>query len=392
MILILQWMRLKKNYNIKKKKVLKQTMSFNLDNLIRPSVKNLKPYASARHEFTGEADVFLDANENSFGSPADEVLHRYPDPYQTELRLKLAEYKGVNPENIFFGNGSDEPIDLLMRAFCRPGIDNVITQPPTYSMYGICAAINEVEDKKVLLTADFQPEVEALKAAVNENTRLVFFCSPNNPSGNLMKREVIIELLEMQQFIVVVDEAYIDFADEPSFIHEIEKYPNLAVMQTFSKAWGLAAARLGVLYADKNIINVLNKIKPPYNISLNTQNSGLKALAAKDVALEKLHQIKEQRTFLQAELAKFPQVKQIYPADANFLLVRFPNADKLYAYLTSKGIVVRNRSKEIHCDNCLRITVGTEDENRKLVKQIELFYLTPTLSKGEGESKENTTT
>jgi histidinol-phosphate aminotransferase len=253
-------MRLKKNYNIKKKKILNQTMSFNLDNLIRPSVKNLKPYASARHEFTGEADVFLDANENSFGSPADEVLHRYPDPYQTALRLKLADYKRVNPENIFFGNGSDEPIDLLMRAFCRPGVDYIITQPPTYSMYGICAAINEVEDKKVLLTVDFQPNVEALKAAVNENTRLVFFCSPNNPSGNLMKREAIIELLEMQQFIVVVDEAYIDFADEPSFIHDIEKYPNLAVMHTFSKAWGLAAARLGVLYADKNIINVLNSL------------------------------------------------------------------------------------------------------------------------------------
>jgi len=363
-------------------------MNFNLDTLIRPSVKNLKPYASARHEFTGEADVFLDANENSFGSPADEVLHRYPDPYQTDLRLKLSEYKGVQPENIFFGNGSDEPIDLLMRAFCRPGVDNIITQPPTYSMYGICAAINEVEDKKVLLTVDFQPNVEVLKAAVNENTRLVFFCSPNNPSGNLMKREVIVELLEMQQFIVVVDEAYIDFADEPSFIHDIEKYPNLAVMQTFSKAWGLAAARLGVLYANKNIIQVLNKIKPPYNISLNTQNSGLKALAAKDVALAKLQQIKKQRTILQSALKAIPQVKHIYPADANFLLVRFPDADKLYAYLTSKGIVVRNRSKEIHCDNCLRITVGTEEENMKLVKQIELFYLT----KEEGESQKNTTT
>lgn len=349
-------------------------MSFNLDKLIRPSVKNLKPYASARHEFTGEAEVFLDANENSFGSPADEVLHRYPDPYQTDLRLKLAEYKGVNPENIFFGNGSDEPIDLLMRAFCRPEMDNIITQPPTYSMYGICAAVNEVEDKKVLLHADFQPNVPALKTAVNENTRLLFFCSPNNPSGNLMKREAIIELLEMQKFIVVVDEAYIDFSDEPSFIHDIEKYPNLAVMQTFSKAWGLAAARLGVLYADKNIIQVLNKIKPPYNISLNTQNSGLKALAAKDVALAKLQQIKEQRTFLQTELVKIPQVKHIYPADANFLLVRFPDADKLYAYLTSKGIVVRNRSKEIHCDNCLRITVGTEDENQRLINELARYF------------------
>ena len=349
-------------------------MNFDIEKLIRPSVKNLKPYASARHEFTGEADVFLDANENSYGSPADEELHRYPDPYQTALRLKLAEYKGVKPENIFFGNGSDEPIDLMMRAFCRPGIDNIITQPPTYSMYGICAAINEVEDQKVILHADFQPDIQGLKDAVNDNTRLLFFCSPNNPSGNLMKRETIVELLEMQQFIVVVDEAYIDFADEPSFIHEIEKYPNLAVMQTFSKAWGLAAARLGVLYADKNIIRVLNKIKPPYNISLNTQNSGLKALAAKDIAQKKLEQIKEQRAVLQSELKKIPQVEHIFPADANFLLVRFPDADQLYAYLASKGIVVRNRSKEIHCENCLRITVGTEPENKYLIVALNNYF------------------
>ncbi|MFN4122355.1 MAG: aminotransferase class I/II-fold pyridoxal phosphate-dependent enzyme [Flavobacteriales bacterium] len=254
-------------------------MSFQISNYVRPSVLSLKPYASARHEFTGEADIFLDANENSLGSPLNEGLHRYPDPYQTELRNMLAELKGVLPNQIFFGNGSDEPIDLLMRAFCRPGIDHILVQPPTYSMYGISAAINDVEVVQVPLQADFQPDRKILLKSINTNTKMVFFCSPNNPSGNLMKREVIEEVLRMQNCMVVVDEAYIDFAEEPSLVHELIKYPNLVVLQTFSKALGLAAARLGVLFADEAIIKVLNKIKPPYNISLLSQQAGIKSFA-----------------------------------------------------------------------------------------------------------------
>lgn len=346
-------------------------MSFQINQYVRPSVLSLKPYASARHEFTGEADIFLDANENSLGSPQNEGLHRYPDPYQTDLRNSLATLKGILPDQIFFGNGSDEPIDLLMRAFCRPGIDHILVQPPTYSMYGISAAINEVEVVQVPLKPDFQPDRNALLETINAHTKIVFFCSPNNPSGNLMKREVIEDVLRLQNCLVVVDEAYIDFADEPSFVRELNKYPNLVVLQTFSKAWGLAAARLGVLFADAAIIQVLNKIKPPYNISLLSQQAGIHALQAKDAAEEKIEVLKAERQRLIAELKSIPMVKEIFPSDANFLLVRFPNADILYRQLTDKGIIVRNRSKELHCSNCLRITIGTPEENQKLIQALK---------------------
>jgi histidinol-phosphate aminotransferase len=343
-------------------------MPFDIQKLVRPSVRNLKPYASARHDFAGEADIYLDANENSYGSPAEEGLHRYPDPYQDELRTALAKHKNIATSKIFFGNGSDEPIDLLMRAFCRPGLDHIITQPPTYSMYGISAAINDIQVKQVPLQFDFQCDSKALKEQVDSFTRIVFFCSPNNPSGNVMKREAIESILELNQCLVVVDEAYIDFADEPSFIHSLDKYPNLVVLQTFSKAWGLAAARLGILFAHEEVIAVLNKIKPPYNISLLSQQAGIKALQNSDRAFTKINKLKAEREKLSKALAGLPGVVHIYPSDANFLLVKFSNADKLYQQLTQQGIIVRNRSKELHCENCLRITIGTEQENKRLVQ------------------------
>lgn len=343
-------------------------MPFDIQKLVRPSVLNLKPYASARHDFAGEAEVYLDANENSYGSPAEEGLHRYPDPYQDELRTALSQYKSIEISKIFFGNGSDEPIDLLMRAFCRPGLDHIITQPPTYSMYGISATINDIRVKQVPLHPNFQCDIEALKEQVDSLTRMIFFCSPNNPSGNVMKREAIESILELNQCLVVVDEAYIDFADEPSFIHSLDKYPNLVVLQTFSKAWGLAAARLGVMFANEEVIAVLNKIKPPYNISLLSQQAGVNALQNSDSALAKINKLKSERQKLSKALAELPGVIRIYPSDANFLLVKFHNADELYQQLTQQGIIVRNRSKELHCDNCLRITVGTEQENNRLVQ------------------------
>jgi histidinol-phosphate aminotransferase len=347
-------------------------MPFDIQKLVRPSVLNLKPYASARHDFAGEADVYLDANENSYGSPAEEGLHRYPDPYQDELRTALAKYKKIAASRIFFGNGSDEPIDLLMRAFCRPGLDHIITQPPTYSMYGISAAINDIQVKQLPLHPDFQCDTEILKGQVDSLTRIVFFCSPNNPSGNVMKREAIESILELNQCLVVVDEAYIDFADEPSFIHSLDKFPNLVVLQTFSKAWGLAAARLGVLFANEEVIAVLNKIKPPYNISLLSQQAGVKALQNSDSALAKINKLKSERDKLSMALAKLQGVIHIYPSDANFLLVKFSNADDLYQQLNQQGIIVRNRSKELHCENCLRITIGTEQENDKLIQTLKL--------------------
>jgi histidinol-phosphate aminotransferase len=312
--------------------------------------------------------VFLDANENPFGSITQADYNRYPDPYQSALKSEIAKIKGCAPTQIFLGNGSDEAIDLLFRAFCNPGKDNVILLPPTYGMYGVSASINNVEIRNVALTPDFQLQPEKILSAADAQSKILFICSPNNPSGNAVKREDIHYLLENFPGIVVVDEAYIDFSSEPSLIHELDQYPNLLVMQTFSKAWGLASLRLGMAFASPELIAILNQIKPPYNISGLTQETFLAALPNKGKLEELIRKIKEERTFLKQELEKLPDVLKIHPSDANFLLVQVPDANRFYEGLIEEKVIVRNRSTVLHCEGCLRITVGTRDETLALLQ------------------------
>ncbi len=338
-------------------------MSFDLNSLLRPHIAKLQPYTSARDEYTGTEGVFLDANENPFGSITDQDFNRYPDPYQFALKAEISNIKEVRPTQIFLGNGSDEAIDLLYRAFCNPGKDNVILLPPTYGMYEVSASINDVEIRKVPLTADFQLQPEKILAQANDNSKILFICSPNNPSANKVKREEILFLLRNFKGLVVVDEAYIDFSDEPSFTNHLDEYPNLLVMQTFSKAWGLASLRLGMAFASEEIIRILNKIKPPYNISGLTQETVLAAIRNKDKVKTMIREILEEREFLQAELAKLPIIQKIHPSHANFLLVKIPNAGQVYDDLIEEKVIVRNRSKVLLCEDCLRITVGTRAEN-----------------------------
>lgn len=338
-------------------------MSFDLNSLLRPHIAKLQPYTSARDEYTGTEGVFLDANENPFGSITDQDFNRYPDPYQFALKSEISNIKEVRPTQIFLGNGSDEAIDLLYRAFCNPGKDNVILLPPTYGMYEVSASINDVEIRKVPLTADFQLQPEKILAQANDNSKILFICSPNNPSANKVKREEILFLLRNFKGLVVVDEAYIDFSDEPSFTTHLDEYPNLLVMQTFSKAWGLASLRLGMAFASEEIIRILNKIKPPYNISGLTQETVLAAIRNKDKVKTMIREILEEREFLQAELAKLSIIQKIHPSHANFLLVKIPNAGQVYDDLIEEKVIVRNRSKVLLCEDCLRITVGTRAEN-----------------------------
>jgi histidinol-phosphate aminotransferase len=356
---------------------------FNLENLIRENIKKLKPYSSARSEYRGTAEVFLDANENSYGSPVvltvpgekerAEKLHRYPDPLQWQLKKELSKIKGVPPQNIFIGNGSDEVIDIAFRIFCEPGQDNVIVCPPTYGMYKVCADINDVEAKEVLLTDDFQLDVEKILAAIDKNTKLIFICSPNNPTGNNMNRLDIEVLLNNFSGIVVIDEAYINFSKQKPFLRELTEYENLIVMHTLSKAWGLAALRLGLGFASEKIIDLFNKVKPPYNINQSSQQLGLHALLnIKEVNTNTKNSV-EQREWLSHELRKFKFVKKIFPSDANFILVKVDDADKLYHYLLLQRIIVRNRTKEPLCENCIRITVGIPEENKKLIKALENY-------------------
>ncbi len=338
-------------------------MSFDLNSLLRPHIANLQPYTSARDEYSGKVGVFLDANENPFGSITDQDFNRYPDPYQSDLKAEISKIKQVQPTQIFLGNGSDEAIDLLFRAFCNPGKDNVILLPPTYGMYEVSAGINDVEIRKVALTADFQLQPKKILAAADANSKILFICSPNNPSANKAKREDIRLLLKSFKGLVVVDEAYIDFSDEPSFTTELEQFPNLLVMQTFSKAWGLASLRLGMAFASEEIIRILNRIKPPYNISGLTQETVLAAIQDKEKVDRMIKEILAEREFLQNELAKLPFVKKIHPSHANFLLVQIPNANQVYNDLIAEQIIVRNRAKVLLCEDCLRITVGTRTEN-----------------------------
>jgi histidinol-phosphate aminotransferase len=348
-------------------------MNFDLNTLVRENVKRVTPYSSARDEFSGEAKIFLDANENSLGSPLTKWYNRYPDPYQKELKQALSRIKTVPVENIFLGNGSDECIDLLYRCFCEPGKDNVIICPPTYGMYEVSAAINDVEVKKVTLLENFQLNMEGIEEAIDERTKIIWICSPNNPTGNSIAYQDIEVLLNNFTGLIVVDEAYINFAKQRTLTRDLKEYPNLVVMQTLSKAWGLAALRLGMLFSSAEIIGWLNKIKPPYNINQATQELALKALNEVDQVNEMIRQIVQMRDEVGQQLLQLPIVKKVYPSDANFLLVQVDNAVKVYEHLLADGIVVRDRSKVKLCDGCLRITIGTEDENRKLIDRLTTY-------------------
>jgi histidinol-phosphate aminotransferase len=350
-------------------------MDFNINNLVRDNIKNLVPYSSARHEFEGNADVYLDANENSHGSPLADSFNRYPDPLQWQLKFALAKVKGVPAENIFIGNGSDEVIDLAYRIFCNPGKDNVIVCPPTYGMYEVSAGINDVEVRKAILTNDFQLNNESIMNLADANTKLLFICSPNNPTGNSMHRPGVEWLLNNFPGIIVVDEAYINYSKQKTFIQELTEYPNLIVMQTLSKAWGLAALRLGLCFASLDIIDLFNKVKPPYNVNKASQQLGLEALQQTALVNAWIKETVSERMMLEEQLKQFKFVVQVYQSDANFLLVKVDDAGALYSYLSGKGIVVRNRSKDVLCDNCLRITVGTRAENGVLLEALGEFRL-----------------
>lgn len=341
-------------------------MKIDIDSLVRKNIQRLKPYSSARDEFQGTASVFLDANENPNPSP----YNRYPDPLQKELKSKISSIKKVTPENIFLGNGSDEPIDLLFRAFCEPGIDNVVIPQPTYGMYSVSANINNIEIKQVSLTPDFDLDVTAIKNCWDKKSKLLFLCSPNNPSGNLLSSEKIIELVNSFHGLVIVDEAYIDFTNQPSFSQRLNEFNNLVILQTLSKAWGLAAIRLGMCFANKAIIQVLNKIKSPYNISILTQQIALKELEMEDRKEKWVKEILDERENLIQQLKSIKLVINVYPSDANFVLAKMKDAKLMYQKLIEREIVVRDRSSVILCDNCLRITVGTKTENQKLLNAL----------------------
>lgn len=342
-------------------------MAFNLDLLTRENVKRLTPYSSARDDFKGEAKIFLDANENSLGSPLQKWYNRYPDPHQLKVKQRLSAIKRVPVENMFLGNGSDECIDILQRAFCEPGVDNLVVCPPTYGMYEVCANINNVAVKKVRLTAGFQLDLEALQQAIDGHTKLIFLCSPNNPTGNSLHHEDIEAILNNYFGLLVLDEAYINFSRQKSFASLLNEYPNLVVMQTLSKAWGLAALRVGITLASAEIIGIMNKIKPPYNINQASQELALQALNEVDQVNEMIKEIVKERELLAEALVNLSFVEKVYPSDANFLLVKMNDSAGVYKKLLTQGIVVRDRSRVELCEGCLRITVGTPEENKTLL-------------------------
>lgn len=341
-----------------------------LKELIRPNIWSLKPYSSARDEYKGAtASVFLDANENPYNTPNN----RYPDPLQTELKTLVSRVKNINKDNIFLGNGSDEAIDILYRTFCIPGVDNAVAIDPTYGMYEVCADINDVEYRKVLLDENFQFKATGLLARTDDKTKLIFLCSPNNPTGNNLCHKEIETVLESFQGIVVIDEAYIDFSTEVSFTTMLDKYPNMVVLQTFSKAWGCAGIRLGMAFASEEIISVFNKVKYPYNVNHLTQTEAINMIG-------KEYQIKEWVKTLLAErgrlIEKFGELgccEHIYPTDANFFLAKVTDAKKIYDYLVSKGIIVRNRTNVTLCHNCLRVTIGSRPENDTLIEALKRY-------------------
>lgn len=348
-------------------------MDFNLDKLVRKNIKALKPYSSARDEFKGNASVFLDANENGYGSPLDDDFNRYPDPLQWDLKLAIAQIKGVPAKNIFVGNGSDEVIDLSFRIFCNPGKDNVIICPPTYGMYEVSANVNDVKVNKVNLLHGFQLDVEAILNVIDDNTKLIFICSPNNPTGNNMLRQDIEAILNNFSGMVIIDEAYVNFSKHKTLISALTEYPNLLVMQTLSKAWGLAALRIGLAFSSLDVISLYNKIKAPYNINLASQLLALDALHNSRQVNGWISEIVNERNRIAAQVSTLPFVFDVYESEANFILVKVNNADKLYQFLTSKKIIVRNRSKEVLCENCLRFTIGTPYENNILLDTLKSY-------------------
>jgi histidinol-phosphate aminotransferase len=335
-----------------------------LNKLVRENVIKLTPYSSARDEFKGTTGIFMDANENPFGN-----LNRYPDPYQKELKTAISKIKGLEEEKIFLGNGSDEIIDLCFRIFCNPGVDKALTFTPTYGMYAVSASVNDVEVLNVPLNGSFQIDLKKAEPLFpDKNLKLVFICSPNNPSANSMNHDDVEYIITKFKGIVLIDEAYIDFSEKPSFIKLVDRYPNLILMQTFSKAFGLAAARIGMAFANPQIIKYFNKLKPPYNISTINQKAALKKLTQIDQFKNQVKRIKKERARLSAILSKMKIIEKVYPSDANFLLVKVKNADYIYNTLVNKNIIIRNRSKVI--DNCLRITIGKRNENDKLIKEL----------------------
>lgn len=341
-----------------------------LNQLLRKNILQLKPYSSARDEYTGEEGTFLDANENPFNTP----YNRYPDPHQRRLKGMIAELKELDDDQIFLGNGSDEPIDLIYRAFCEPGIDNVISIDPTYGMYQVAADVNNIGFRKVLLTADFQLDTKDLLAAADENTKLLWICSPNNPTGNCFKQEDIVKLLNNFSGIIVLDEAYIDFSPEKSFLPHLKEYPNLIILQTFSKAWGMAGIRLGMAFARPEIIQILSKIKYPYNVNILTQQKAMELLTQnKDKTNEWKELLLSQRESVKIELEKFSFVQTIYPSDANFLLIKVEGAKKIYSFLANQEIIIRDRSSVALCDGCLRITIGSPEENQVLLEALKQY-------------------
>lgn len=340
----------------------------NIQNLIRPTIKALKPYSSARDEFQGNSDamVFLDANENPF----ENGINRYPDPKQGKLKSILSTIKGVPAKNILLGNGSDEVLDLIFRAFCEPNQDNIITLPPTYGMYSVLANINAIQIKEVQLDGNFQPKVDDILDTQDKNTKLLFICSPNNPTANSFNSDRIEKLIINFKSIVVIDEAYIDFSNEESWVNKLKDFPNLIVTQTLSKAYGMAGIRLGICYASTEIISALNRIKPPYNINELTQKKAIEQLSIKNLAKNQIKDILKERENLISELNAISYVFKIYPSDANFVLVKVDDATKRYNQLIEKGIVIRNRTTQKGCENCLRFTVGIKEENEKLISTL----------------------
>ena len=342
-------------------------MAFELDKLVRPNIKTLKPYSSAKDEYTGDAKILLDANENSLGSPLTKWYNRYPDPYQQKLKDKLAFVKQIAANQIFIGNGSDECIDILFRTFCEPGKDNIIICPPTYPMYEVSANINDIAIQKAPLLSDYQLNLAHIEQLVNPNTKIIWICSPNNPTGNSLDRIDIETILNHFEGIVVVDEAYINFSKQKSFVQSLIDYPNLVVLQTLSKAWGLAGLRLGMCFASPQVIGFMNKVKAPYNINIVTQELALQALHEVGQVNDMIKLLVDMRIALAEVIGSMPHVIQVFPSDTNFILVKIPKARQLYAYLLSQGIIVRDRSALELCEDSLRITVGTEQENTLLV-------------------------
>ena len=341
-----------------------------LQELVRPNILRLTPYSCARNEFNGmNAHVFLDANEN----PYNANLNRYPDPLQEDLKKEIAKVKGVPAENIFLGNGSDEAIDLIYRIFCEPRVDNVVAIAPTYGMYEVCADINDIEYRPVLLNEDFQLDADKLLEACDAHTKVIWICSPNNPTGNLLERQQIEKVLTTFQGIVVIDEAYSDFAQERPFRYELANYPNLVVLNTFSKAWACAAIRLGMAFASNDIISLFNKVKYPYNVNLLTQEKAIEILHSPAKIQQWLSIITTERAHLLPAIGELPICQHIYPTDSNFFLVRVTDADDIYRYLVERGIIVRNRNRVVLCGNCLRITVGTPQENCELLSALRQY-------------------